>query len=128
MLNPDQFQVDEAWIAFKLNDSPIRTEQDGDFDFIALMDAASCFILGSTSLSTRETELSMADSRQLLEQARSHKHQWPQTLFIARNQPAGHLSAQASREGITVVLVPEDQLLSFTAEARASFREHFAGT
>jgi len=47
MLEPNQIEVNEAWIAFRINSAPIRTEQDGDFDFIVLMDAASCFILGS---------------------------------------------------------------------------------
>jgi hypothetical protein len=47
VLHPEQFEVNEAWIAFQLNGAPIRTEDDGDFNFIALMDAASCFILGS---------------------------------------------------------------------------------
>lgn len=27
MLHPNQFTVNEAWIAFQLNDQPIRTEQ-----------------------------------------------------------------------------------------------------
>jgi len=45
MLQPDQFEVNEAWIAFKLNDVPIHTATDGDFNFLALIDAASCFLL-----------------------------------------------------------------------------------
>ncbi len=28
MLHPNQFQVNEAWIAFKLNDIPIPTDRD----------------------------------------------------------------------------------------------------
>jgi hypothetical protein len=47
MLHPKQFEVNEAWIAFRVNGAPVRTERDGDFNCIALMDAASCFILGS---------------------------------------------------------------------------------
>lgn len=39
MLHPDQFHVNEAWIAFQLNDRPMHTEQDGDFDILAFMDA-----------------------------------------------------------------------------------------
>jgi hypothetical protein len=44
VLHANQFQVNEAWIAFKLNEGAIHTENDGDFNFLALMDAASCFI------------------------------------------------------------------------------------
>jgi hypothetical protein len=49
VLHPNQFQVNEAWIVFKLNDEPLHTVRDGDFDFIALMDAASGFIVSSSS-------------------------------------------------------------------------------
>lgn len=126
MLHPSQFQVLEAWIAFKLNGAPIRTEQDGSFDFMALMDAASCFILGSTPVSAKATELSRVESRRLLEEGHAHRKQWPQTLFVPDHQPAHHLSKEAERHGITVVRVSEDQLLSFIGEARESFREHFS--
>ena len=52
LLHPNQFQLNEAWIAFQLNDAPIETEQDGSFNCIALMDAASCFILGNAMVQT----------------------------------------------------------------------------
>ncbi len=44
---PNQFQPNETWIAFKLNDAPVFTGADGDFNVLALMDAASCFILST---------------------------------------------------------------------------------
>jgi len=47
MLQPSEFHVNEAWIVFRLNDAPISTETDGDFNVIAVMDAASCFILAA---------------------------------------------------------------------------------
>jgi len=48
MLQPGQFAPNQAWILFKLNQVPISTETDGEFDVIALMDAASLFITPST--------------------------------------------------------------------------------
>jgi hypothetical protein len=127
MLHPSQFQVNEAWIAFKLNDAPIRTEQDGDFDFIALMDAASCFILGSASVPVTRGELTAKGARHLLKEGQSHKQQWPKTLFLPADQPAQFLADEAKRKGITVVRVAEDQLLVFTGEAKQGFRERFGG-
>lgn len=38
MLHPKQFEVNEAWLAFKLNELPICTELEGEFNCIALMD------------------------------------------------------------------------------------------
>jgi len=128
MLHPSQFQVNEAWIAFKLNDAPIHTEQDGDFDFIALMDAASCFILGSAPVPVTRGELTAKNARHLLREGQSHKQRWPKTLFLSADQPAQFLSKEAKRKGITVIRVAEDQLLVFTGEAKQGFRERFGGS
>jgi hypothetical protein len=56
MLHPSQFQVHQAWISFKLNDAPIRTDRDGDLNLFALMDAASCYIMSTRMLSTSSAE------------------------------------------------------------------------
>lgn len=128
MLHPNQFQVNEAWILFKLNDAPICTESDGDYNFIALMDAASCFILSSAPVPTDAAEPSKMEAKRLLKEAQARKQQLPKTLFIPSNQTAPLLSVEAKRQGITVVSVPEDQLLPFIGEARAGFRERFGGS
>ena len=127
MLHPNQFQVNEAWIAFKLNDEPIHTELDGDIDFLALMDAASCFILSSVPVDAKAADPTQIESRQLLKEGRSHKKQLPRTLFIPIEQPAHLLAAEAERVGIKVVRVEEYQLLIFIGEAREAFRERFGG-
>lgn len=127
MLHPNQFQVNEAWIAFKLNDAPIRTESDGDFNCVALMDAASCFILSSAFVPLNETEPSKMEVRRLLKKGQAHKQELPKRLFIPSNQPANILAVEAERQSIAVVRVPEDQLLPFIGEARESFKERFSG-
>jgi len=103
----------------------IHTEEDGDFDFIALMDAASCFILSAAPVSATLTEPTQAESRRLLKDGRAHKNKWPRTLFIPAHQPARFLSAEAERQGIEVLRVAEDQLLPFIGEARDGFKERF---
>lgn len=126
MLHPNQFAVNEAWIAFQLNETPIRTEMDGDFDVVALMDAGSCFILSNAFVPVGEAEPTRRDIRRLIGDAKAHKRQLPVTLFVPDEQFPG-LAAEAERQGIGVVRVAEDQLLVFIAEARESFREHFGG-
>jgi hypothetical protein len=127
VLHPNQFQVNEAWIAFKLNDAPIRTQSDGDFNLIALMDAASCFIVSSTPVSVSAPEPSTLEAKRLMKDGQAHKQQLPKTLFVPNDQPAKLLTAEAERQGITVVRVPEDQLLLFIGEAREGFKERFGG-
>ena len=128
MLHPNQFAVNEAWIAFQLNDAPLQTEQDGSLNCLALMDAASCFILGSEFIAASETEASQLEIRRLLKNGKSHKNQLPKTLFLAREQLSASIEREAVRQKITVVRVPESELLVFIAEAREAFRERFGAS
>jgi hypothetical protein len=125
MLHPQQFEVNEAWIAFRINRAPVRTEQDGDFNCLALMDAASCFLLGSQFIPVTAAESTRAQFRHLLQDAARHKQQLPTTLFIAREDIAELMTREATHQNIDVVRVPESELLAFIAEARQSFAERF---
>jgi len=127
VLHPNQFQVNEAWIVFKLNDAPIHTELDGDFNLVALMDAASCFILSSAPVAAIAVEPTQMESRRLLKEGKAHKMQLPKTLFVPNELQAQFLVAEAERIGIEVVRVDEHQLLIFIGEAREAFRERFGG-
>ncbi len=128
MLHPNQFQVNEAWIAFQLNDLPIPIESDGDFNCLTLMDAASCFILGSAYVPASEAEPSQLDARQLLKTGQAHKNELPKRLFIPTEQPADNLVVEAERQNIAVVRVPEEQLAIFIVETRELFKESLLET
>ena len=128
MIEPSQFHVNEAWIAFKLNDAPISTEEDGDFNVLALMDVASCYILGTEFVSTSSAESSELESKRLIGSGYSQKHQLPKKLFIPANLVADSLCVEAERHGIAVVHVPEEQLLVCIGEAREGFKEHVSGS
>jgi len=128
MIHPNQFKVNEAWIPFKLNDAPIITDRDGDFNMIALMDAASCFILSTLSVSAMAEQLTELESKELLEKGWIHKQELPKTLIIPNHQVANLLQIEAESQGITVMRVPEDQLMLFIGEARTGFKEHLGGS
>ena len=125
MLHPNQFQVNEAWIAFQLNEAPLRTETEGGFNCLALMDAASCFILTNAFIPASAAGPSKLESRRMLKKGSEHKHELPKTLFLPTGQPADHLALEAERQKITVVRVEESYLLLFIGEAREGFKEHF---
>lgn len=127
MLHPNQFQVNEAWIAFQLNDVPIETMQDGSFNCIALMDAASCFILGNTFIATTAPAPSPTELQRLLKAGWEHKRQYPNTLFVPKGDLEAVANAEATRRGISVIPVEEGQLLQFVGEARQGFREFIQG-
>ena len=125
MLHPNQFLVNEAWIAFRLNDAPICTERDGDFNCFALMDAASCFILTTAFVPAKDMQVSKLEARRMLKKGSEHKHKLPATLFIPSGEAAEALTHEAQRQSVTVVRVPEDQLMIFIGEAREGFKGHF---
>ena len=125
MLHPTQFTVNEAWIVFRINDTPIGTDADGAFNCLALMDAASCFILGSEFIATDQNEPTELEVRRLLKQGENHKQQLPKSLLIACEQPRHSIVRVAKQQGIQVVEVLESELDVFVGEARDGFRAHF---
>ena len=126
MLHPSHYQVNETWIIFQLNDAPVLTEKDGDFNVFALMDAASCFILGIGYVPTDSTEISQMGAERLLENGYGHKKQYPKKLVIPVNRVANVLTQEAEQRGIKVVRVPEEELQVFMGEAREGFQEHIS--
>lgn len=126
MLHPNEFQVNETWITFQLNDAPLITDSDGDFNVFALMDAASCYILGTGYVPTNSKEFSHMEAKRLLKIGYSHKKQYPRQLIIPNNQVAHVITEEAERCGISVVRVPEERLQVFIVEARESFQEHIS--
>ena len=125
MLHPNQFDVNEAWIAFQLNSTPVKTDLDGDFICVSLMDAASCFLLGSSPVPSSTGEMTRLEAKRLLKQGKAHKNKQPKTLLVPEHYSAAQLMMEAESQGITVIQVPEDQLLPFIGEAREGFRERF---
>jgi hypothetical protein len=126
VLHPDQFRVNETWIVFKLNDAPLITDRDGDFNALALMDAASGFILDSSFVPSESNELSPAEAEHLLSNGYSHKKQFPKELIVPEEQTANNLALEAERWGISVRRAPDAQLRLLISDAREAFRKHFA--
>ena len=123
-MHPNQFQVDEAWIVFKLNDEPLRTDRDGLFNIVCLMDAASCFILGNAFVEIDQAEPSTMEFADLLEKGWAHHQQLPTTLFVPIGQFPTDVPEEAERQGITVKRVKEGELIPFIREARQFFKQY----
>lgn len=124
MLHPNQFRVNEAWIAFRLNEVPIDTVQDGSFNCVSLMDAASCYILGAEMVPSAVVEPSKLQVLRLLQAGWAEHKQYPATLFVPAGQFQAAMTEEAARLGIVVVPVQEDQLQVFIGEARTGYKEH----
>ena len=100
MLHPSQFEVNQTWIVFQINTTPIPTESEGDFDCVALMDAASCFILSQTLAAAGESGPSFLAIRQSIAEAKAHKEQLPKTLLIPNGQFTTLFPEEVERQGV----------------------------
>jgi len=124
MLHPNQFSPHSAWIAFQLNEQPISPQIDGDFNLLALMDAASCSILSTMSISASVGEPSQLDAKRLLKNGQSQAKQWPQRLIIPAELVAGNLHKEAERHNVRIEQVPRADLAALIDEARQSFNAY----
>lgn len=126
MLHPNQFQPDEAWIAFRLNAEPVRTELEGSFNVFALMDAASCFIFGAEFVSVEESEPPLAEVKRLLASAQQRGGgRLPDKLYLPKGQFKSAFAREAESRGIAVIRVSEQDLLPFIGEACRGFNSRF---
>lgn len=123
MLEHQQFIQGETWIAFLLSDTPIRTERDGDFYLIGLMDAATGMIIGNTFQSVKDSELSSTSVREILDRGLQYTGSTAGTLILPTDQFGPAFGSEAERRGMTIVTVPFEQLLRVIGHARESFKE-----
>jgi hypothetical protein len=104
------------------------TLEDGSFNCVSIMDAASCYIFGAEIVpGAGGGDMSQLHARRLLQAALSKSERYPATMFVPEGQFQGALAAEAARKSIAVVSVLESQLLVFTGEAIAGYREHMQG-
>jgi len=125
VLKPEDFEVNEAWIAFRLNRLPIQTETDGDFNCLALMDAASLFILASELLPFQSGEMADLELRHLLRIAELKDHPFPHTVYVSGSGSPTEPAVSSSLHEIEIVVVPDNELQIFTREARDGFTARF---
>lgn len=123
MLEHQQFTQGETWIAFLLSDTPIRTERDGDFYPIGLMDAATGIIIGNTLQSVKDSELSTVSVRHILDRGLEYTGSSAGTLILPTDHFGTAFDSEAERRGMTIVTVPFEQLLRVIGHARESFKE-----
>ncbi len=124
MPEPGQFEVNDAWIVFRLNDAPICTEADGDFNVLCLMDAASCYILGNEFIPAGFATIPEPVLEKLLGSAKTRTGLLPARLLVSAELDASGLKTLTKHPGIEVVSTADEELSPFISEAREGFRAH----
>jgi hypothetical protein len=127
MLEPGQFVFNETWVVFRLNDAPVTTQADGDFDVICLMDAASGYIVGNEFVPAGTGSTPHSAIAALIQTARSKSTSIASTLLLSAELGVAGSDALAARFGMEIRVVDDSALLPFVSEARQGFRAHVAG-
>ena len=122
-----EYDRNEAWLLFRLNDAPVRTESDGDFNVMAIMDVGTGLILGMEFVGVLAEELSEFESRKLLASAESEAGGKPQQLLVDSGQKMAQLIGAASAMGLEVIPESGSNLNPITQEAREGFAAHVSG-
>lgn len=125
MPTPEDYAVNEAWIVFQVTQAPVRTEADGDFHLLCLMDAASLLIMANEMVPAGAAGVPGDAAERLLEAGAASGAEWPRELLLQAELRAEAFEPLADGRGIAVRHVADSELLPFVSEAREAFREYF---
>jgi hypothetical protein len=125
-IDPNEYDRNEAWLLFRLNDAPIQTESDGDFNVMAILDIGTGLILGMEFIGLLEQELSEFVSRKMLASAELEAGGRPRQLLVDSQKNLVQLVETASAMGLVVIPESGDKLDSITLAAREGFAAHFS--
>ena len=125
-LNPDEFEVNEAWIAVKINDSYMLVKNE-PYDVYVLMDAASTFVFGHALSKAEDGAPPSRDVETLFKTAWKAKRQWPEKLIIPEEDPAEMMfRMQAKKNNLAFETVPLSKLAPIVGPLKESFVSSFA--
>jgi len=127
MLTPDQFRVNEAWIAARINKDSLFVEDEA-YDIYVLMDAASAYVLGHVLSRVVDESPHDKDVEALFRKAWEAKKQWAETLIVPENSIAENVfRIQAEKNGLSIEIVPLPDLEPIIGPLRESYGSNFIG-
>ena len=127
MLTPDQFRVDEVWIAVRVNEAFLFVE-DEPYDIYVLMDAGSAYVLGHVLSRVVDEAPHEKDVEALFRKAWEAKNQWAERLIITENCIAENVfRIQAEKNGLSVEIVPLSDLEPIVGPLKELFASDFIG-
>lgn len=125
MITPDQFHVNEAWIAVRINEEFLLVQNE-PYDIYVLMDAASCYVLGHLLSRVVDEAPQEKDVRNLFQTAFRAKSQWANILILTGNSPSDDVfRRQAEQEGLSVKTDSLSELEPILGPLKESFASDF---
>jgi len=125
MITPEQFRVNEAWIAVKINEGFIFVENE-PYDIYALLDASSCYVFGHVMSKVVDEIPQEKDVEELFIIAFQAKQQWAETLITVEGSPSNSLFKKlAEQEGLSVKTISAVELEPILGPLKESFASIF---
>ena len=121
MLTPDQFRVNEVWIAVRVNEAFLFVK-DEPYDIYVLMDAASVYVLGHVLSRVVDEAPPEKDVEALFKKAWEAKNQWAEKLIVTEDSIAENVfRTQAEKNGLSFEIVPLSDLEPIVGPLKESF-------
>lgn len=125
MLTPDQFDVNEAWIAIRVNEGFIFVKDD-PYDIFMLLDAASAYVLGFVLSSVVDESPDAKEVEKLFKEAWEVKHQWARKLIVADDSIANDVFiSEAKKHGFEIEIVETSCLAPIVGPLKEVFCKGF---
>ena len=125
MLTSDQFRVNEAWIAIRINELFLFV-WDEPYDIYVLMDAASTYVFGHVLSKMVDEAPQEGDVESLFREAWGAKRQWPEKLIMPEHSLAENVfRTLAEKNGFTFSTVPLSDLSPIVDSLKESFASAF---
>ncbi|MCP4577327.1 MAG: hypothetical protein GY846_13705 [Deltaproteobacteria bacterium] len=127
MFSPDNFRVNETWIAFRANEEFLFVK-DEPYDFYVLIDAASTYVFGHAVSRVVDERPLREDVEALFKSAWATKKAWAKRLIVTEDSPAEKaFIKEARKQGLIVENIPLSELEPIVGELKESFRRDFMG-
>lgn len=127
MLTHNQFKVNEAWIAVRINEAFLFVKHE-PYDIYVLMDAASSYVLGHVLSPTIDEAPHQEDVEALFKKAWEAKKQWAERLIVTENCTAEAVfRTQAEKNGLTFEVAPLSDIEPLVTPLKKSFESDFMG-
>jgi len=127
MLTPDQFHVNEVWIALRVNEAFLFVK-DEPYDIYVLIDAGSTYVFGHVLSRAVDDAPHEKDIEALFKKAWEAKNQWAEQLIVTGNSTAENVfRTQAEKKGLSVKIVSLSELGPIVGPLKESFASDFIG-
>lgn len=125
MITPNQFRVNEAWIAVRVNEEVLFVQDEAYYVYV-LMDAASCYVFGHVLSHVVNEVPQGVDVKELFQTAFQAKNQWAYFLILTGNSQTDDVfMKEAEKNGLSVKIMNESDLEPILGPLKESFASSY---